>query len=88
MLCQILERWKIPGHRLQPHSSNIRRQRRPESLVGLFIQTFLTNANVVGSVLLDEQTNRTGDLYIRSICFSPDGKYLATGAEDRQIRVS
>jgi hypothetical protein len=40
------------------------------------------------SVLLDETTNRTGDLYIRSICFSPDGKFLATGAEDRQIRVS
>ena len=39
-------------------------------------------------MLLDEQTNRAGDLYIRSICFSPDGKYLATGAEDRQIRVS
>lgn len=32
--------------------------------------------------------SRTGDLYIRSICFSPDGKFLATGAEDRQIRVS
>ncbi|KAK1926929.1 putative general transcriptional repressor [Papiliotrema laurentii] len=38
-------------------------------------------------VLLDESTNRTGDLYIRSICFSPDGKFLATGAEDRQIRI-
>ena len=30
---------------------------------------------------------RTGDLYIRSVCFSPDGKYLATGAEDKIIRV-
>ncbi|KAF9949775.1 general transcription repressor [Modicella reniformis] len=27
------------------------------------------------------------DLYIRSVCFSPDGKYLATGAEDKQIRI-
>ena len=30
----------------------------------------------------------SGDLYIRSVRFSPDGKYLATGAEDRKIRVS
>ncbi|CAN3355325.1 transcriptional repressor Tup1p [Diutina catenulata] len=28
-----------------------------------------------------------GDLYIRSVCFSPDGKYLATGAEDKLIRI-
>ena len=27
------------------------------------------------------------DLYIRSVCFSPDGHYLATGAEDKLIRV-
>lgn len=39
-------------------------------------------------ILQDELANRTGDLYIRSICFSPDGKFLATGAEDRQIRVN
>lgn len=37
---------------------------------------------------MDEAANKNGDLYIRSICFSPDSKYLATGAEDRQIRVS
>ncbi|CDK29042.1 unnamed protein product [Kuraishia capsulata CBS 1993] len=29
----------------------------------------------------------SGDLYIRSVCFSPDGKYLATGAEDKLIRI-
>lgn len=38
--------------------------------------------------LLDETVDKDGDLYIRSVCFSPDGKYLATGAEDKQIRVS
>ncbi|KAF2768424.1 WD40 repeat-like protein [Teratosphaeria nubilosa] len=37
--------------------------------------------------LQDNQTAQEGDLYIRSVCFSPDGKYLATGAEDKIIRV-
>ncbi|KAF8000686.1 hypothetical protein HF325_004475 [Metschnikowia pulcherrima] len=31
--------------------------------------------------------NVNGDLYIRSVCFSPDGKLLATGAEDKLIRI-
>lgn len=31
--------------------------------------------------------NANGDLYIRSVCFSPDGKFLATGAEDKLIRI-
>ena len=39
------------------------------------------------SVLADDSAGKSGDLYIRSVCFSPDGKYLATGAEDKQIRV-
>jgi len=39
------------------------------------------------SVLADDSVGKSGDLYIRSVCFSPDGKYLATGAEDKQIRV-
>ena len=39
-------------------------------------------------MLVDEEATKTGDLYIRSVCFSPDGRYLATGAEDKQIRVS
>ncbi|KAF5318264.1 hypothetical protein D9758_018702 [Tetrapyrgos nigripes] len=32
-------------------------------------------------------TPKAGDLYIRSVCFSPDGKFLATGAEDKLIRI-
>lgn len=43
---------------------------------------------MVPSVLADETAGKTGDLYIRSVRFSPDGKLLATGAEDRKIRVS
>ena len=38
--------------------------------------------------LQDNSTSQDGDLYIRSVCFSPDGRYLATGAEDKIIRVS
>ena len=39
-------------------------------------------------VLQDDSVDAVGDLYIRSVCFSPDGRYLATGAEDKLIRVS
>jgi WD40 repeat protein len=38
--------------------------------------------------LQDDRVDKEGDLYIRSVCFSPDGRCLATGAEDRLIRVS
>lgn len=39
--------------------------------------------------LEDESADKEGDLfiYVRSVCFSPDGKYLATGAEDNMIRI-
>ncbi|PPQ86686.1 hypothetical protein CVT25_006761 [Psilocybe cyanescens] len=39
--------------------------------------------------VLEDETARpeTTDLYIRSVRFSPDGKLLATGAEDCKIRV-
>lgn len=34
-----------------------------------------------------EDENVPGDLYIRSVCFSPDNKLLAAGAEDRTVKV-
>ncbi|KAF1346717.1 WD40-repeat-containing domain protein [Delphinella strobiligena] len=37
--------------------------------------------------LQDTSLSQDGDLYIRSVCFSPDGVYLATGAEDKIIRI-
>ncbi|KAF2657420.1 transcriptional repressor rco-1 [Lophiostoma macrostomum CBS 122681] len=37
--------------------------------------------------LQDGSLPEDGDLYIRSVCFSPNGAYLATGAEDKVIRV-
>jgi WD40 repeat protein len=51
------------------------------------IMTCTYSLNHDSSVLQDENSGREGDLYIRSVSFSPDGKYLATGAEDKQIRV-
>jgi len=47
----------------------------------------VTTGNQV-SYLQDDTVDKDGDLYIRSVCFSPDGRYLATGAEDKLIRVS
>jgi len=37
--------------------------------------------------LVEKAAQKDGDLYIRSVCFSPCGRFLATGAEDRIVRV-
>lgn len=58
----------------------------------------MTGANRVTNVYLvsngsllhsleDGNADKMADLYIRSVCFSPDGKQLATGAEDKIVRV-
>ena len=51
-------------------------------------QIFDVNTGKQVCHLQDQNANQDGgDLYIRSVCFSPDGRYLATGAEDKIIRV-
>ncbi|KAI8369385.1 WD40-repeat-containing domain protein [Radiomyces spectabilis] len=50
-----------------------------------FIYDAMTSQRIC--VLQDDSVPKDGDLYIRSVCFSPDGQYLATGAEDKQIRI-
>ena len=51
-------------------------------------QIFDVDTGNMVALLQDSSLPEDGDLYIRMICFSPDGKYLATGAEDGVIRVS
>ena len=51
-------------------------------------QIFEVNSGNQVTKLQDDSVDKDGDLYIRSVCFSPDGMLLATGAEDKQIRVS
>ncbi|KAF8492125.1 WD40-repeat-containing domain protein [Gautieria morchelliformis] len=50
-------------------------------------QIYDTKTGAKTCVLVDDAAAKLGDLYIRSLCFSPDGKLLATGAEDKQIRI-
>mmetsp|Transcript_4080 Transcript_4080/g.7168 ORF Transcript_4080/g.7168 Transcript_4080/m.7168 type:complete len:653 (-) Transcript_4080:90-2048(-) len=35
----------------------------------------------------DEPGSETQDSYVRAVCFSPDGKWLITGAEDHMVKV-
>jgi WD40 repeat protein len=66
-----------PKQRLGLRKSSFGKNRREDLVFRFFFYR----------VLQDETAGRDGDLYIRSVSFSPDGKYLATGAEDKQIRV-
>ena len=50
-------------------------------------QIFEVHSGILVTTLEDENSDKDGDLYIRSVCFSPDGRFLATGAEDKCIRV-
>jgi glucose repression regulatory protein TUP1 len=50
-------------------------------------QIFDMRTGQLSCTLNDDNVSQEGDLYIRAVCFSPDGKFLATGAEDRLIRV-
>ncbi|KAK8213225.1 general transcription repressor [Zalaria obscura] len=50
-------------------------------------QIFEVDSGQKVSHLQDNSLSPDGDLYIRSVCFSPDGAYLATGAEDKIIRI-
>lgn len=51
-------------------------------------QIFDVNTGDCVAQLQDTSLADDGDVYIRELCFSPDGKYLATCSEDKIIRVS
>ena len=66
------------------------------SLDGLYLATGCNHVAQIYDIstgqkictLMDDTIPRSsGDLYIRTVCFSPDSHLLATGAEDRIIRI-
>ncbi|KAK7689559.1 hypothetical protein QCA50_007351 [Cerrena zonata] len=50
-------------------------------------QIYHTRCGAKVCILTHDDSHKSGDLYIRSVSFSPDGNYLATGAEDNKIRI-
>ncbi|KAG5642692.1 hypothetical protein DXG03_002320 [Asterophora parasitica] len=88
VLRSILDGREVFGDGLQPHRTNLRRKNWCQNMVSPRLAFRATWSSFYFSVLADDSAGKAGlDLYIRSVRFSPDGKLLATGAEDRQIRI-
>ena len=90
LLRSILCGWAVSSYGVQSYHADIWCPNWCEDLVRFsfpFSFSFCTEM-MIPSVIADESTPKSADLYIRSVRFSPDGKLIATGAEDHKIRVS
>ena len=56
-----------------------------DAVTGKRIAMFSNEGVLESQVALDNLT--CGDSYVRSVCFSPDSKYLVAGAEDKTIKL-
>ena len=56
-----------------------------DAVTGKRIALFTNDTVLDSQVALDTLTS--GDSYVRSVCFSPDSKYLVAGAEDKTIKL-
>eukprot|EP01095_Lingulamoeba_sp_RSL-Kostka_P007000 TRINITY_DN2215_c0_g1_i1.p1 TRINITY_DN2215_c0_g1~~TRINITY_DN2215_c0_g1_i1.p1 ORF type:complete len:564 (+),score=178.05 TRINITY_DN2215_c0_g1_i1:157-1848(+) len=50
-------------------------------------QLFSVETGEIVHTFSDKNAKSSQDLYLRSVCFSPDSKYLACGAEDKTIKL-
>jgi hypothetical protein len=79
MLCSVLVRWEVYRHWVRQNRADIRRVDRSQDLVSVTRSLTVLPADNACSVFNDPNTIAEEDVRILSVCFTPDGKYLAIG---------
>ena len=55
--------------------------------ISIFLIFFVASMAAKGQGQLETVVQRGHALAVRTLCFSPDGKFLASGSEDKTIKI-